>query len=104
MRDVNIHNDGIGILQTAEASLRIRDHRDLVQWLQGDVQSFLPHEVLIAAWGDFGASNITFNILSASPHLRPEGKYGFGNLSPSGVSVCLEDCKPIGTRRCGGWR
>lgn len=103
MRDVNIHNDGIGILQTAEASLRIRDHSDLVRWLQGDVQNFLPHEVLIAAWGDFGASNITFNILSASPYLRREGKYGFGNPNPAGVSVCLENSKPIGTRRCGAF-
>jgi transcriptional regulator EpsA len=101
MRDVNIHNDGIGILQTAEASLRIRDHGDLVQWLQGDVQNFLPHEVLIAAWGDFGSGNITFNILSASPHLRRDGKYGFGNPKPNGISVCLENSKPVGTRRCG---
>jgi transcriptional regulator EpsA len=103
MRDVNIHNDGIGILQTAEASLRIRDYGDLVQWLQGDVQNFLPHEVLIAAWGDFSASNITYNILSASAHLRREGKYGFGNPSLTGISVCLETNKPIGTRRCGAF-
>ncbi len=102
MRDVNIHNDGIGILQTAEASLRIREHGDLVQWLQGDVQNFLPHEVLIAAWGDFGSSNITFNILSLSPFLRKEGKYGSGSPNPFGVSVCLES-KQVTNRRCGAF-
>ncbi len=103
MRDVNIYNDGIGILQTAEASLRIRDHRDLVQWLQGDVQNFLPHEVLVAAWGDFAANNITFNILSASPFLRKEGRYSFGNANQSAVSLCVECSETMGLKRCGAF-
>lgn len=103
MRDVNIYNDGIGILQTAEASLRIRDHSDLVQWLQGDVQNFLPHEILVAAWGDFAANNITFNILSASPFLRKEGRYGFGNANQNTVSLCLEGNETMGAKLCGAF-
>ena len=31
----------------------IRRHNELLAWLQGDIQYYLPHEILIAAWGDF---------------------------------------------------
>ena len=30
-------------------------HVELFGWLQGEVQEFLPHQILVAAWGDFAA-------------------------------------------------
>src|ERR1041384_6889296 len=32
---------------------RIRRHYDIYRWLGGEVQHFLPHEMLLSAWGDF---------------------------------------------------
>lgn len=101
MSELNLHNDGLGFLQTAEASLRIKEHMDLFLWLQGDVQSFLPHEVLIAAWGDFSAQNVSFDILSPLPRLRTESIYSLGNTGSSLVTVCKENNPAASGRRCG---
>lgn len=101
MSESNLHNDGLGFLQTAEASLRIRGHMDLFLWLQGDVQSFLPHEVLIAAWGDFGANSVRFDVLSPLPRLRTESIYALGSANATTVDVCKQHCKENGGRKCG---
>lgn len=56
----------------------IRSHLDLLRWLQGEVQHYLPHEVMFAAWGDFSSKFIRYDIVSSLPrvrtiHLEPEG-------------------------------
>lgn len=50
----------------------IRRHFELLRWLQGDVQRFLSHELMIAAWGDFGLGLIYYDIVSALPGVRTE--------------------------------
>lgn len=50
----------------------IRNHYDLLQWLQGDIQSYLPHEIMIAAWGDFHLGLIRHDIVSNLPGVRTE--------------------------------
>ncbi len=47
-----------------------RRHLDLLRWLQGEVQHYLPHEIMLAAWGDFGADCIRYDIVSALPGVR----------------------------------
>jgi transcriptional regulator EpsA len=94
-------NDGIGFLQTAEAALRIEEHMDLFLWLQGDVQRFLPHEVLIAAWGDFSTGNISFDVISPLPSLRTETLYVLGNTNPSATQVCKNSPKTPDGKKCG---
>lgn len=94
-------NDGIGFLQTAEAALRIEEHMDLFLWLQGDVQRFLPHEVLIAAWGDFDAGSISFDVISPLPSMRTESLYALGNSNPSAAENCKKRLKDAGERKCG---
>ena len=42
----------------------VRRHFDLLKWLQGEVQHYLPHEILLAAWGDFGSNNVRYDIIS----------------------------------------
>ena len=46
-------------------SIGIRRHNELLAWLQGELQHYLPHEILIAAWGDFTATLICYDIVSA---------------------------------------
>lgn len=51
-------------------SLQIRRHADLFDWLQRDVQRFLPHDILLVAWGDFSLNLVHFDVVSPLPGLR----------------------------------
>jgi transcriptional regulator EpsA len=48
----------------------VRSHFDLLLWLQGDVQRYLPHHILLAAWGNFQDSQIQYDVLSPLPGVR----------------------------------
>lgn len=50
----------------------VRRHVDLMKWLQGDVQQYLPHNILVAAWGDFHLGLIHYDVISALPGVRSE--------------------------------
>jgi transcriptional regulator EpsA len=58
------------LLDLINESLHVKTHIELFTWLQGKLQLFIPHEVLISAWGDFSLGLIYFDILSAVPGLR----------------------------------
>jgi transcriptional regulator EpsA len=49
---------------------RIRRHYDIYRWLGGEVQHFLPHEILLSAWGDFEAWAVRLDLTSALPGVR----------------------------------
>lgn len=53
-------------------SLHIHSHFDLLMWLQGDIQPYIPHEVMIAAWGDFSSGAIYIDIVSTIPGVRSQ--------------------------------
>ncbi len=40
------------------------------QWLSGEVQQILPHQILIAAWGDFAKHRLAFDVTSTLPGVR----------------------------------
>ena len=61
--------DGSRFIALLCASRLIRRHADMVGWLR-DAQQFLPHRILIAAWGDFQRSNLKCEIVSHLPALR----------------------------------
>ncbi len=50
----------------------VRRHIDLMRWLQGDLQTYLPHDILVAAWGDFHLGLVHYDIVSAMPGVRSE--------------------------------
>lgn len=58
------------LLDAIQESLHINTHFELFIWLQRKVQFFIPHEILISAWGDFSLGLIYFDIVSAHPMLR----------------------------------
>lgn len=62
-------------------SLRVRSHFEFLLWSQGNVQQFLPHDIMIAAWGDFSLGLINFDIVSALPGIRTEQVHN-ANLTP----------------------
>lgn len=53
-------------------SLKIRSHCEFLLWSQGEVQQFLPHDIMIAAWGDFSLGDINFDVVSALPGMRTD--------------------------------
>lgn len=59
-----------GILSAVRGSLLLRTHQDLFRWLRGEVQEVLPHDVLVAAWGDFDTEQVCLDVVSALPGVR----------------------------------
>jgi len=49
---------------------RIRSHYDIYRWLGGEVQYFLPHEILLSAWGDFEGWDLKLDLASGLPGVR----------------------------------
>ena len=58
--------------ETIKEVFEIRRHGDLMRWLQGDVQHFLPHDILVAAWGDINLGLVHYDVISAMPGVRSE--------------------------------
>jgi transcriptional regulator EpsA len=48
----------------------IQRRTELVGWLQGEVRRVLPHQILVAAWGDFARWNIKCDVVSSMPSVR----------------------------------
>jgi transcriptional regulator EpsA len=53
-------------------SVDVRSHFDLLAWLQGDMQRYLPHDILIAAWGSFQKGAIHHDIISPLAGVRSQ--------------------------------
>jgi transcriptional regulator EpsA len=69
----SLSNEGLRhYSQVVHESIGIRRHVDLLRWLQGDLQRFIAHEIMIAAWGDFGMGLIHYDIVSPLPGVRTE--------------------------------
>nr|WP_315427302.1 XrtB/PEP-CTERM-associated transcriptional regulator EpsA [uncultured Albidiferax sp.] len=45
-------------------SVEVRNQADMQAWLQGNMQRYLPHDILIAAWGEFTKGQVQHNIIS----------------------------------------
>lgn len=56
--------------QLVDQVLHIRTHFELLIWLQGAFQKYLPHDIMIAAWGDFSIGVVFVDIVSALPGVR----------------------------------
>jgi transcriptional regulator EpsA len=57
-------------LKVIHDSLSISRHQQLYQWLHDEVQHFIPHDILITAWGDFSLGLIHIDIISDIPGVR----------------------------------
>lgn len=58
------------VLGAIQSARNLRTHRELFYWLQRDVRPFLRHDVLVAAWGDFGTGQVSIDVVSALPDMR----------------------------------
>ncbi len=62
--------DPVQFLKIAGQGAQLRTHADLWRWLQGEVQTWLPHDILLVGWGDFRAGDLQYDIISSLPGLR----------------------------------
>lgn len=51
-------------------SLNLKTHFEILCWLQGGLQEFLPHEIMISAWGNFNTGDIRNDIISPIQAIR----------------------------------
>jgi transcriptional regulator EpsA len=56
--------------QVVTRSVDIRTHFDLLAWLQGDMQHYLPHDLLIASWGNFELGTLQHDVVSTLDGVR----------------------------------
>jgi transcriptional regulator EpsA len=94
-------SDDLGFLQTAEASLRIKNQEDMVAWLQGDVQRLIPHEVFIAAWGDFEKGCLDFDVVQHFPRQITQNPHFYGSSAASIMLPCSRGQALPKGRSCG---
>jgi len=59
-----------GFLRLITRSLQIKRHYELFQLVQGEVQNFIPHRILLSAWGDFDGAGLKIDVISAIPGVR----------------------------------
>jgi hypothetical protein len=50
--------------------IRGRSHFDVLVWLQGDIQRYLPHDIMVASWGDFDTGSVHHDIISRLEGVR----------------------------------
>lgn len=56
-----------GLLRLVCHLPRLRCHYDVLVWLNSDLQRFLPHQMLVSAWGDLAGGKFCVDIASALP-------------------------------------
>lgn len=71
----------VQFVELLNESLKVRSHFEFLLWSQGNLQQFLPHDIMIAAWGDFSLGLVYFDIVSAIPGIRT-GTVQNTNLAP----------------------
>jgi transcriptional regulator EpsA len=68
-------------MRMVRESLHIKHHLQLLTWLQGEFQECIPHQIFVAAWGDFSRCLIQYDIVSPLPAIRT-GQISDGNIVP----------------------
>jgi transcriptional regulator EpsA len=51
-------------------SATIKSHYQLYRWMNGELQQFLPHQLLISAWGNFAKWSLKIDVISSLPGVR----------------------------------
>lgn len=60
------------LLNLVQESTTIKRHFELFNWLQNQVQRFIPHDILITAWGDFSLGLVRHDIVSPLSGMRTD--------------------------------
>lgn len=72
MKQVAPNQNWEQIFQVIQKSFTVNKHVDFFKWLQGSVSGLLPHDVLVAAWGDFSTGELNFDVSSNIEDIRTQ--------------------------------
>jgi transcriptional regulator EpsA len=70
--DIQIEKDAFHwglISKLINSSLSIDKHVDFFRWLQDEVHPFVPHDVMVAVWGDFSSGLLNYDVASNIPDI-----------------------------------
>jgi transcriptional regulator EpsA len=68
--NIQTETDPAHFLKIAGQGANVASHEELWRWLQGDVQKWLSHEVMLVGWGDFRTGDLQYDIVSSLPGMR----------------------------------
>ena len=60
------------VFNVIQKSFTINKHVDFFNWMQKSVSVLLPHDVLVAAWGDFVTGELSFDVSSNIEDIRTQ--------------------------------
>lgn len=58
--------------EVIQKSYSINRHLEFYRWLQDDVHAYLPHDVLVAVWGDFTGGRLSYDVASSIPEIHTQ--------------------------------
>ena len=103
--------EGARLLSIMARAALIRRHEDIRAWLANEVHQFLPHHILICAWGDFARPNLRFDVTSSIPGVRTSALARcpiddlvhecYGKWLAGGRRPCLLEASDLGARQTG---
>jgi transcriptional regulator EpsA len=95
-RSLPATDDAARYLALAQAGATVRRHVDLLDWLQGDFQHCVPHDILITGWGNFEEGSVQHDVLSKMPGVR---SYAIGTACLPFLLAKMNDCWVSGGRQ-----
>jgi transcriptional regulator EpsA len=60
------------VFNVIQKSFSINKHLDFFNWMQDSVREVLPHDILVAAWGDFETGDLNFDVSSNIDEIRTQ--------------------------------
>lgn len=71
LSDISVE-DKDRVLDVIQHAHAINRHVDFFTWLQQEIRHFLPHDVLVATWGNFSTGALSYDIVSSIPGIRTQ--------------------------------
>ena len=71
------------LFHTMRSAANVRTHLDYYRWLQTDINTYIPHRSVLAAWGDFKTGDMSFDLASS------EGDTTYGLRQVTGLKPLL---------------
>jgi transcriptional regulator EpsA len=57
-------------LRVLDEGISVKSHAGLLRWLQGEIQHYLPHEIMLAVWREGDEDPLRHDFVSALPGVR----------------------------------
>lgn len=64
--------DPEGLFEVIRHSLHIDRHMEFFIWLQAHVGDYIPHDILVATWGDFESNRLHYDVTSNVPEIHTQ--------------------------------